>query len=196
MSRACATSTQSFVDGAQAILLGEADIVISGGADSLSKPPVMFSDEFVEVMMKAQGAKDPMSRVKALAGLRPKDLAPRPPAIADRSTGGSMGDSAEIMAKMNGIDRESQDAYAFNSHRKAVEAWERALEADPGFELALRALATLRTHQLARRAPGPRCTGICERQSLHESRLHLRVDVRVAFTKPACTCDLAGRGRQ
>ena len=46
-------------------------------------------------MMKAQGAKDPMSRVKALAGLRPKDLAPHPPAIADRSTGGSMGDSVQ-----------------------------------------------------------------------------------------------------
>ncbi|MDH5371676.1 MAG: acetyl-CoA C-acyltransferase FadI [Acidimicrobiia bacterium] len=127
VTRACATSTQSFVDGAQAILLGDADIVITGGADSLSKPPVMFSDEFVEVMMKAQGAKDPMSRVKALAGLRPKDLAPRPPAIADRSTGGSMGDSAEKMAKMNGIEREEQDAYAYNSHRKAVEAWEKGI---------------------------------------------------------------------
>ncbi|HSR43894.1 MAG TPA: acetyl-CoA C-acyltransferase FadI [Acidimicrobiia bacterium] len=127
VSRACATSTQSFVDGAQAILLGEAEIVITGGADSLSRPPVMFSDEFVEVMMKAQSAKDPMSRVKALAGLRPKDLAPHPPAIADRSTGGSMGDSAEKMAKMNGIDREAQDAYAFNSHRKAVEAWEKGI---------------------------------------------------------------------
>jgi acetyl-CoA acyltransferase len=130
VTRACATSTQSFVDGAQAILLGDADIVITGGADSLSKPPVMFSDEFVDVMMKAQGAKDPMSRVKALAGLRPKDLAPRPPAIADRSTGGSMGDSAEKMARMNGIDRESQDTYAFNSHRKAVEAWEKGVYDD------------------------------------------------------------------
>ena len=118
------------MDGAQAIFLGEADIVITGGADSLSKPPVMFSDEFVEVMMKAQGAKDPMSRVKALSSLRPKDLAPRPPAIADRSTGGSMGDSAEKMAKMNGIDREAQDAYAFNSHMKAVEAWEKGVYND------------------------------------------------------------------
>jgi acetyl-CoA acyltransferase len=40
VTRACATSTQSTVDGAAAILLGEADVVVAGGADSLSKPPV------------------------------------------------------------------------------------------------------------------------------------------------------------
>ena len=130
VTRACATSTQSFVEGANAILLGEADIVVTGGADSLSKPPVMFSDEFVDVMMKAQSARDPMSRVKALAGLRPKDLAPRPPAIADRSTGASMGDAAEKMARINGIPREEQDAYAFRSHQKAVEAWEKGIYSD------------------------------------------------------------------
>ena len=56
VTRACATSTQSFVDGAKAILMGEADIVLTGGADSLSKPPVLFTDEFVEVMQHAQAA--------------------------------------------------------------------------------------------------------------------------------------------
>ena len=127
ISRACATSTQTFVDGAQAILLGEADVVVTGGADSLSKPPVMFTDEFVDVMMKARAAKDPMTRVKALAGLRPKDLAPQPPAIADRSTGESMGQGAERMARMNGIARQDQDRFAFESHRKAVEAWEKGV---------------------------------------------------------------------
>jgi acetyl-CoA acyltransferase len=130
VTRACATSTQAFVDGAQAILLGEADIVVAGGADSLSRPPVMFSDEFVDVMMRAQSAKDPVARVKALAALRPRDLAPQPPAIADRSTGGSMGDSAEKMAKMNGISREDQDEYALRSHQKAVEAWEKGIYDD------------------------------------------------------------------
>lgn len=123
LTRACATSTQTFVDGAAAILLGEADVVITGGADSLSKPPVTFSDEFVSVMMKAQSAKDLPSRIKALSQLRPKDLAPRPPAIAERSTGETMGDSAEKMAKMNGIGREDQDRFALESHRKATEAW-------------------------------------------------------------------------
>jgi acetyl-CoA acyltransferase len=130
VTRACATSTQTFVDGARAILLGDADIVLTGGADSLSNPPVTFSDEFVSVMMKAQAAKDPASRIKALAALRPKDLAPNPPEIADRSTGETMGDGAEKMARIWDVGREEQDRYALESHRKAVEAWEKGIYDD------------------------------------------------------------------
>lgn len=130
VTKACATSTQTFVDGATSILTGESDIVITGGADSLSRPPVTFTDEFVAVMQEAQRARDLPSRLKALSALRPADLAPQPPAIADRSTGESMGDGAERMAKMNSISREDQDRYALESHRKAVEAWEKGVYDD------------------------------------------------------------------
>ena len=124
VSRACATSTQSFVSGAQSILLGDADIVIAGGADSLSRPPITYSDRFVEILMEANAAKDMPSKVKAFSKVRPKDLAPNPPAIAERSTGKTMGHSAEDMAKENGITREAQDDFAVRSHAKAIEAWE------------------------------------------------------------------------
>jgi acetyl-CoA acyltransferase len=127
VTRACATSTQTFVDGAQAILTGEAEIVITGGADSLSRPPVLFSDEFVAVMQKAQGARHLGSRAKAIAELRPKDLTPRPPAVADRSTGETMGEGAEKMARVWGIGRDEQDEFALGSHQKAVEAWEKGV---------------------------------------------------------------------
>lgn len=137
LTRACATSTQTFVDGAQSILLGESEIVVTGGADSLSRPPVMFSDAFVEVMMKAQSAKDPVAKLKALAALRPKDLVPNPPAIAERSTGETMGESAEKMARLNGISREAQDEFAFRSHRRAVEAWEKGIYADEVMSLSI-----------------------------------------------------------
>lgn len=124
VSRACATSTQSFVSGSQSILLGDADIVIAGGADSLSRPPITYSDRFVEILMEANAAKDMPSKVKAFSKVRPKDLAPNPPAIAERSTGKTMGHSAEDMAKENGITREAQDEFAVRSHAKAIEAWE------------------------------------------------------------------------
>ncbi|HEX2153291.1 MAG TPA: acetyl-CoA C-acyltransferase FadI [Acidimicrobiia bacterium] len=127
VTRACATSTQTFVEGANSILLGDVDVVITGGADSLSNPPVTFSDEFVSVMMEAQAAKDVGARIRAISRLRPRDLAPNPPAIADRSTGETMGDGAERMAKHWGITREEQDRYALESHRKAVEAWEKGV---------------------------------------------------------------------
>jgi acetyl-CoA acyltransferase len=124
VTRACATSTQSFVDAAQAILLGDADIVIAGGADSLSKPPITYSDRFVDILMEANGAKDFQGKAKAFSKIRPRDLAPQAPAIAERSTGETMGDSAEKMAKENGISREAQDEFALRSHVKAVEAYE------------------------------------------------------------------------
>lgn len=124
VSRACATSTQSFVEGAQSILLGETDVVITGGVDSLSKPPITYSDRFVEILMEANAARDMPSKVKAFAKIRPKDLAPNPPAIAERSTGKTMGHSAEEMAKENGITREAQDEFTVRSHAKAIAAWE------------------------------------------------------------------------
>ena len=124
VTRACATSTQSFVDGAQAILLGDADIVITGGADSLSRPPITYSDRFVDILMEANAARDLPSKARAISQVRPRDLAPHPPAIAERSTNETMGDSAEKMAKANGISREAQDEFALRSHTKAVEARE------------------------------------------------------------------------
>lgn len=124
VTRACATSTQSFVDAAQAILLGDADIVIAGGAESLSKPPITYSDRFVDILMEANSARDVQGKARAFAKVRPKDLAPHSPAIAERSTGETMGDSAEKMAKENGITREAQDEFALRSHQKAIAARE------------------------------------------------------------------------
>ncbi|MFO7699877.1 MAG: acetyl-CoA C-acyltransferase FadI [Acidimicrobiia bacterium] len=137
VTRACATSTQAVVDAAQAIMLGEVDIVVAGGADSLSKPPVTYSDAFVDALMRANSAKDLPSKARAFSRVRPRDLAPVPPAIAERSTGETMGDSAEKMAKENGISREDQDAYAMQSHRKAVAAWNEGIFDDEVMALPL-----------------------------------------------------------
>lgn len=124
VSRACATSTQTVVDAAQSIMLGDADVIIAGGADSLSRPPITYSDAFVDALMRANGAKDLPSKARAFSRVRPKHLVPVPPAIAERSTGETMGDSAEKMAKANGISREDQDAFAISSHTKASAAWD------------------------------------------------------------------------
>ncbi|MDQ3781858.1 MAG: acetyl-CoA C-acyltransferase, partial [Actinomycetota bacterium] len=125
VSRACATSTQAIVNGAMAIEAGDADVVIAGGADSLSRPPIMYDEAVVDALMAANAAKDLPSKVRAFATVRPKDLAPRPPALADLSSGLTMGDAAEKMARENGISRHQQDTYTLGSHQKAVEAWDK-----------------------------------------------------------------------
>jgi acetyl-CoA acyltransferase len=127
VSRACATSTQAIVNGARSILFGDAEIVMAGGADTLSKPPIMYDDKVVDALMAANAAKDIPSKVKAFTRLRPGDLAPRPPALADLSSGLTMGAAAEKMARENGISRDAQDEYAYESHMKAVAAWEKGV---------------------------------------------------------------------
>lgn len=130
VSRACATSTQAIVNGARSILMGDAEIVIAGGSDTLSKPPIMYDEKVVDALMAANAAKDIPSKVKAFTRLRPGDLAPRPPALADLASGLTMGDAAEKMARENGISRQDQDQYAYESHMKAVAAWEKGVFAD------------------------------------------------------------------
>ena len=130
VSRACATSTQAIVNGAQAILHGDADVVIAGGSDSLSKPPITYDENVVSALMAANAAKDLPSKLKAFTRIRPKDLAPKPPALADKAVGLTMGDAAEKMARENSISREDQDAYALATHQKAVEAWEKGVYDD------------------------------------------------------------------
>jgi acetyl-CoA acyltransferase len=53
--------------------------------------------------------------------LRPGHFFPRTPEVKERSTGKTMGEHAEMMAKIHGITREAQDDFAFESHRKAGE---------------------------------------------------------------------------
>src|SRR5438552_14604520 len=73
-----------------------------------------------ETLVAASKAKTLPARLKALMRLRPKDLVPVTPAIAEPSTGETMGQSAEKMAKLNTITREEQDHFALRSHRLAA----------------------------------------------------------------------------
>jgi acetyl-CoA acyltransferase len=120
VSRACASSNQAITNGADQIVLGHADVVIAGGAESLSTVPVLHSRGFADVLVAASRAKTLSLRLRALARLRPRDLIPITPAIAEPTTGESMGQSAEKMAKLNAIPRAEQDALALASHRGAA----------------------------------------------------------------------------
>ena len=120
VSRACASANQAITDAADQIALGHIDVAIAGGSESLSNIPVLHSQGFAEALVLASKAKSFPARVRALARLRPKDLIPVTPAIAEPSTGETMGQSAEKMAKLNAIAREEQDHFALRSHRLAA----------------------------------------------------------------------------
>jgi acetyl-CoA acyltransferase len=123
VSRACATSYQSTVSVAEAIMSGAIDCGLSGGADSSSDVPITVSKKLSTALLDASKAKTLPERLRAFAGLSPKDLLPVPPALVEYSTGLSMGESAEKMAKENHIPRAEQDEIAHRSHSNAARAW-------------------------------------------------------------------------
>lgn len=120
VSRACASANQAITDAADQIALGHLDVAIAGGSESLSNIPILHAQGFADALVLASKAKSFPARLKALARIRPKDLVPVTPAIAEPSTGETMGQSGEKMAKLNAIAREEQDHFALRSHRLAA----------------------------------------------------------------------------
>ncbi|MDV6326510.1 acetyl-CoA C-acyltransferase FadI [Idiomarina sp. PL1-037] len=124
VSRACATSFQSAVNIAEAMVAGHIRGGIAGGADSSSVLPIGVSKRLARALVDLNKAKTLGQRFSILKRLGFKDLLPVPPAVAEYSTGLSMGQTAEQMAKTHNISREDQDELTVRSHQKAHAAWE------------------------------------------------------------------------
>ncbi|MDN7134758.1 acetyl-CoA C-acyltransferase FadI [Pseudidiomarina terrestris] len=124
VSRACATSFQSTVNIVESMLAGNISVGIAGGADSSSVLPIGVTRKLAIALVDLNKARTLGQRLAILKRLRFKDLAPVPPAIAEYSTGLTMGETAEQMAKSHDISRADQDALAHRSHSLAHEAWE------------------------------------------------------------------------
>ncbi|MGE5927325.1 MAG: acetyl-CoA C-acyltransferase FadI [Gemmatimonadota bacterium] len=122
VNRACASAAQAIENVATQIAAGHIDAGIAGGVESLSDIPILHSRRFSRILMEASKARSMGQRLGAFSRVRPKDLVPVSPAIAEPSTGESMGQSAEKMAKENGITREAQDRIALMSHQRAAAA--------------------------------------------------------------------------
>ena len=124
VNRACASANEAIAEVATAIQAGQAEAGIAGGAESLSDAPILHSKRMAQVLMEASKARSLGGRLKAFSKVRLRDLVPETPAIAEPSTGLTMGQSAEKMAKENGISREEQDRIAFLSHVNGAAATE------------------------------------------------------------------------
>jgi acetyl-CoA acyltransferase len=120
LNRACASAAQAITNAADQIGLGHADVVLAGGVESLSDLPILHSRRFSRVLVEASKARTLGGRLAAFGRVRPRDLIPVTPAIAEPSTGETMGQSAEKMAKENGISRQEQDRIALMSHLRAA----------------------------------------------------------------------------
>ncbi|HBO91584.1 MAG TPA: acetyl-CoA C-acyltransferase, partial [Acidobacteria bacterium] len=105
INKACASGLQALASGAQAILLGEADVVLVGGIESMSRMPHMIDSNaarwghrmghvaLVDAMYR-DGFRCPLSNL-------------------------IMGETAEVLARQYGITRADSDSYALESQRRA-----------------------------------------------------------------------------
>src|SRR5512137_76610 len=100
---ACASASQAIISGANAIALGQADVILAGGVESMSNAPyIMETARWGQRLRHAQ-----------LVDLFWKGMQEYP-------VGGGMGMAAERLAEKYHITREEQDALALSSHQRAV----------------------------------------------------------------------------
>jgi acetyl-CoA C-acetyltransferase len=114
VNKVCASGMKSIALAAQGILLGDTDVVVAGGMESMSRVPY-YSENM------RWGNK--YGNVKLTDGLATDGL-------TDAYDGQAMGIAAEKCARECGISREEQDAYAIESYRRSQRAWEQGRFAD------------------------------------------------------------------
>ena len=108
VNKVCASGMKAISQAAQSILLGDADIVVAGGMESMSNVP--FYADSTRWGNKYGNA----SLIDGLA----KD------GLTDVYDGKAMGNAAELCAKDCGISREEQDVFAIESYKRSQAAWE------------------------------------------------------------------------
>jgi len=123
MQQACGTSLQAAFGIGARIATGAIECGIACGSDTTSDAPITFSKRFSKRLVEAQQARSFGARLGAFKGFSFGELAPQPPSVAEPRTGLSMGQHCELMAQEWKITRAEQDKLAFESHRKAAEAY-------------------------------------------------------------------------
>jgi acetyl-CoA acetyltransferase family protein len=112
VNRLCASSVEAVIQGSRAVEAGDADIILAGGVESMSRAPFV-----VEKSPKPWPSVGNQTLWNTSIGWRMVNKAlPKHWTISN-------GESAEKIAGEWGISREAQDEFAVRSHRLAAEAW-------------------------------------------------------------------------
>ncbi len=119
---ACVSANKAITDAINLIQTGQADVVIAGGTESLTDIPIQFRKKFRQKLIESQRYRKPLDWFNFVKGLRFNDFLPEIPAIAEFTTGRSMGQDCDRMAARLGVTREEQDQFAVRSHLNAAKA--------------------------------------------------------------------------
>jgi len=133
--QACATSLAAATQAAGQVAAGRAGLVLCGGVESMSHTQIGLSDALSVKVRRTAQAGSPVRMVASLAQIRPADLKISIPGVKERTTGKTMGEHAEEMAREWDVSRQAQDRFALASHERATRdggAFFRPLLVSPG----------------------------------------------------------------
>ncbi|MGO2931662.1 thiolase family protein [Microbacterium sp.] len=112
VNRLCASSVEAVIQGSRAIESGDAQVILAGGVESMSRAPFV-----IEKFAKPYPATGNQTMWNTAIGWRMTNrMLPTPWTISN-------GEAAEQTASTRGIGREDQDAFAVRSHELAARAW-------------------------------------------------------------------------
>jgi len=124
LQRACGTSLEAAIQIGNKIALGQIDVGIAAGTDSISDTPIVYPDGYRNVLLSSFRGRSPGAKISPWLGLRPKHFKPELPGVTEPRTGLSMGQSTEVTAQDWQITREAQDELAVESHRRTAAAYD------------------------------------------------------------------------
>ena len=130
VQQACGTGLETTILVANKIALGQIEVGISGGVDTVSDAPLEMNDDLRRLLLDLNRTKSNGKRLAMLARLRPGHIVPNIPRNAEPRTGLSMGEHCAIMATEWDIGRAEQDELAVASHRNLAAAYDRGFLTD------------------------------------------------------------------
>ncbi len=129
--RNCASGMEAVANACHRIGSGDAKLVLAGGMESMSQIPLQYTFEYADFLEGLMRAKTPFAKLGALAKFKPRMLTPRiaiAEGLTDLVCGLNMGQTAEVLSREFRITRERQDAFALQSHQRAIAAREKLRE--------------------------------------------------------------------
>jgi acetyl-CoA C-acetyltransferase/acetyl-CoA acyltransferase len=131
VQRNCASGCEAITLAQEKLQAGRSSVFIVGGTESMSNIPLLFKQTTAQKFNRVSRAKSLGQRLAALASFRPSDFQPRIGlllGLSDPVCGLNMGETAELLAREFAITRDEQDAFALESHQRAVAAQDRLAE--------------------------------------------------------------------
>ena len=126
VQRNCASGMQSVDSGYKNISNGDADLILAGGVEAMSRAPVLFNHTMVDWLADFMRSRSIGQKLKTISRLRGKHFTPVISllhGLTDDTVGLNMGETAEIIADKFNITRQQMDEYAKTSHHRLAKAF-------------------------------------------------------------------------